>query len=160
MARCVLNTTECHLRVRPWFHLVNTQKSSHVAGVSDVRCLCGFPTRLYLALLVVRITSDTHNGNCACWCSCDRQHFCSRGTGLNSKPNLRLAASLAVPRPPSAFQDNEFNGRYFISHIFTSHQWRTEVGLGEGGWVWGVQTPRNSEGPSKSCQTQPDCENC
>ena len=27
--------------------------------------------------------------------------------------------------------------------------------------VWGVQTsPRNSEGPPKSCQTQPDCENC
>jgi len=27
---------------------------------------------------------------------------------------------------------------------------------------WGIQTPppRNSEGPPKSCQTQPDCENC
>ena len=24
----------------------------------------------------------------------------------------------------------------------------------------GVKTPRNSEGPRKSCQTQPDCENC
>jgi len=36
-------------------------------------------------------------------------------------------------------------------------QWHTE-----GGGVWGVQTPppRNSEGPPKSCQTQPDCENC
>ena len=30
-------------------------------------------------------------------------------------------------------------------------QWRTE------GEIWGVQTPpRNSEGPPKSCQTQPD----
>ena len=30
------------------------------------------------------------------------------------------------------------------------------------GWVWGVQTPPtpNSEGPPKSCQTQPHCENC
>ena len=29
------------------------------------------------------------------------------------------------------------------------------------GGVWGVQPPpRNSKGPPKSCQTQPDCENC
>ena len=33
-------------------------------------------------------------------------------------------------------------------------QWRTEGG------GWGVQPPQNSEGPPKSCQTQPDCENC
>ena len=34
------------------------------------------------------------------------------------------------------------------------------VAYREGG-VWGIQTPpppRNSEGPPKSCQTQPDCE--
>ena len=35
-------------------------------------------------------------------------------------------------------------------------QWRTE-----GGGVWGGSTPpRNFEGPPKSCQTQPDSENC
>ena len=33
-------------------------------------------------------------------------------------------------------------------------QWRTEGGVFE------VLTPPNSEGPPKSCQTQPDCENC
>ena len=39
--------------------------------------------------------------------------------------------------------------------ITVAWQWRTEGG------VWGVQTPpRNFEGPPKSCQTQPDCENC
>ena len=33
-------------------------------------------------------------------------------------------------------------------------------GVPSGGGVWGVQLPsRNSEGPPKSCQTQPDCEN-
>jgi len=32
-------------------------------------------------------------------------------------------------------------------------------GLPMGGGC-GVQTPRHSEGPPKSCQTQPDCENC
>ena len=39
----------------------------------------------------------------------------------------------------------------------TCRQWRTEGGGGVG---LGVQTPppRNSEGPPKSCQTQPDCE--
>jgi hypothetical protein len=39
-------------------------------------------------------------------------------------------------------------------------QWRTEGG--GGGAVWGGSNspPRNSEGPPKSCQTQPDCENC
>ena len=32
-------------------------------------------------------------------------------------------------------------------------------GVPRGGW--GVQPPpRNSEGPPKSCHTQPDCENC
>ena len=38
----------------------------------------------------------------------------------------------------------------------SSEQWRTEgCGLG------GSNPPlRNSEGPPKSCQTQPDCENC
>jgi len=37
------------------------------------------------------------------------------------------------------------------------YQWRT----GGGGGSWGVQTPpppRNSEGPPKSYQTQPDCD--
>ena len=34
-------------------------------------------------------------------------------------------------------------------------QWRTEGGFG----VFNPP-PRNSEGPPKSCQTQPDCENC
>ena len=32
---------------------------------------------------------------------------------------------------------------------------------GGGGEEFGVlKPPRNSEGPPKSCQTQPDCENC
>jgi len=34
-------------------------------------------------------------------------------------------------------------------------QWRTEGGLGGGG----SNPPRNSKGPPKSCQIQPDCEN-
>ena len=42
-----------------------------------------------------------------------------------------------------------------VNRTATSHQWRTE-GVG-----WGVQHPYpNSGGPPKSCQTQPDCENC
>ena len=28
------------------------------------------------------------------------------------------------------------------------------------GGCWGSTLPRNSGGPPKSCQTQPDCENC
>jgi len=38
-------------------------------------------------------------------------------------------------------------------HDLRGDQWRTEGG-------WGFNPPGNSEGPSKSCQTQPDCENC
>ena len=34
------------------------------------------------------------------------------------------------------------------------------VASGVPGGVWVVQPPRNSEGPPKSCQTQPNCENC
>ena len=37
----------------------------------------------------------------------------------------------------------------------TLHQWRTEGGFG----VF-KPPPQNSEGRPKSCQTQPDCENC
>jgi len=33
-------------------------------------------------------------------------------------------------------------------------------GVPRGGGFGGVQTPQNSEGPPKSCQTQPNCENC
>ena len=36
------------------------------------------------------------------------------------------------------------------------YQWRTEGG----GGLRGSNAPRNAEGPPKSCQTQPDCENC
>jgi hypothetical protein len=49
-------------------------------------------------------------------------------------------------------------------HVFW-HVFDIILGLATGsgvpsGRVWGVQTPpRNSEGPPKSCQTQPDCEN-
>ena len=39
---------------------------------------------------------------------------------------------------------------------FSSHQWRAEGGFGR----FNPPPPRNSEGPPKSCQTQPDCENC
>ena len=44
---------------------------------------------------------------------------------------------------------------YFTS-IMSGEQWRTERG------EFGVfnPPPRNSDGPPKSCQTQPDCENC
>jgi len=42
---------------------------------------------------------------------------------------------------------------FFFPLIYHFTQWRTEGG-GVGGF-----TPRNSEGPPKLCQTQPDCEN-
>jgi len=48
-------------------------------------------------------------------------------------------------------------GKY-LSLEMASHriQWRTE----RGGGCSNRPLPRNSEGPPKSCQTQPDCENC
>jgi hypothetical protein len=47
-----------------------------------------------------------------------------------------------------------YTRRSLRSHLCESVAYR--------GGVWGVQTPppRNSEGPSKSCQTQPDCKIC
>jgi len=42
-------------------------------------------------------------------------------------------------------------------------QWRTEGRFGGGGsspHPTPTPTPRNFKGPPKSCQTQPDCENC
>ena len=54
-----------------------------------------------------------------------------------------------IPELYSDFEATAFGGR-----IKTNH-WRTEGGVG------GFKPPpRNSEGPPKSCQTQPDCENC
>jgi len=40
--------------------------------------------------------------------------------------------------------------------VYLFKQWRSEGGGGVGVF----KPPRNSEGPSKSCQTQPNCENC
>ena len=55
-----------------------------------------------------------------------------------------------------------------VKYIFAA--WRTSASICltihtsgvERGVVWMVQPPppRNSEGPPKSCKTQPDCENC
>ena len=42
----------------------------------------------------------------------------------------------------------------FFLHIFHSS------GVPRGRGLGGSNPPRNSEGPPKSCQTQPDCENC
>ena len=47
----------------------------------------------------------------------------------------------------ASFKEEAFGS---VSHS----QWRTEGGLGCS------TPPRNSEGPPKSCQTQPDSENC
>jgi len=41
-----------------------------------------------------------------------------------------------------------------VGTAYTVKQWRTEGGFGV------FNPPRNSESPPKSCQTQPDCENC
>ena len=41
--------------------------------------------------------------------------------------------------------------------LLTFKQWHTKGRVGLGGLN---PPPRNSEGPPKSCQTQPDCENC
>ena len=40
--------------------------------------------------------------------------------------------------------------------ICSTYQWRTEGGFG----VFKIPPQKNSEGPPKSCQSQPDCENC
>ena len=53
--------------------------------------------------------------------------------------------------------DCEVTASSDLSNSSPPHQWRTQGG------VSGVQTPpspRNSEGPPKSCQTQRDCEKC
>ena len=83
----------------------------------------------------------------------------SASTCVREVPGLILSL-ISCLRTSSAFQDTEFNGRYYISNIFPFHQWRTKGGgwRGLGGFV--PPTPRNSENPSKLCETQPDCENC
>jgi len=42
--------------------------------------------------------------------------------------------------------------------VYAPRQWRTEGGWG--GSNSALPPFRKSEGPPKSCQTQPDCENC
>jgi len=44
-------------------------------------------------------------------------------------------------------------------HYIRMHGKQNTVAYREGG-LEGLTPPRNSEGPPKSCQTQPDCENC
>ena len=67
----------------------------------------------------------------------------------------------AIPRlllwiHTSAFWDDAMQAGRRVPTLFFlgGGQWRTREGLG-------VPNPhRNSEGPPKSCQIQPDCENC
>jgi len=69
-----------------------------------------------------------------CYCSC-----------LERGPTLRTKHNCTVLIENSEYAFGDYNVK----------QWRTEGG------GFGVQALlRNSVGPPKSCQTQPDCENC
>jgi len=59
-----------------------------------------------------------------------------------------------TPLPP--LEAVSCNHSYTPTNAVIYYQWRTEGGLG----VQPPLPPRNSEGPPKSCQTQPDCEKC
>jgi len=48
---------------------------------------------------------------------------------------------------------------YFFSSSLLGRNIFLSSGVPWGGG-WGFNPPRNSEGPPKSCQTEPDCENC
>ena len=49
---------------------------------------------------------------------------------------------------------------FHIVQVVPASSMFSGVPRGEGGWGVQTPTPRNSEGSPKSCQTQPDCENC
>ena len=73
-------------------------------------------------------------------------HLFSRGFSLLSLPpsfSLQSISRNIISMRP----------RCFLANFLQSVTYRGEV--------WGFQPPpRNSEGPPKSCQTQPSCENC
>ena len=52
------------------------------------------------------------------------------------------------------FFSSKGSNRCWLLALYDTPQWRTEGGVGV------LNPPRNSEGPPKSCQIQPDCENC
>ena len=57
---------------------------------------------------------------------------------------------------------NEIAWKLQLISVILAQRWHFHhsSGVPKGGGFGGVQTPRNSEGSPKSCQTQPDCENC
>ena len=77
------------------------------------------------------------------------------GTGRLKTGGRCLSAGARHLDGRSCYQSVFFyGGKKTCGHFCACEQWRTEGG-------WGVQpSPRNSEGPPKSCQTQPDCEHC
>ena len=67
-------------------------------------------------------------------------------------PILRVAANILNKQSWAA--DKGWSSSLEVGRG-ADNRWRTEGGLGGS-----TPPPRNSEGPPKSCQTQPDCENC
>ena len=75
-------------------------------------------------------------------------HFCSWVSSLIFYSNIDHHANYASVVPS-------------VSSVWLCLHFIILVPVAYRGGVWGVQTsPQNSEGPPKSCQTQPDCENC
>jgi len=106
-------------------------------------------------------------------------------TPSSAEVKERVRLHLYSPSGPSWLVLGEFYPFYLYLYLYVCCIWWTKktvwglkdceqpwfgkpsftnyaVAYRKGGGVWGVQTPptpRNSEGPPKSCLTQPDCEN-
>jgi len=69
--------------------------------------------------------------------------------------HIYIVSLINCIQPDDGHSSNDRN--MLVDKLYTPDQWRTEMGVG------GFNPPppfRNSGGPPKSCQTQPDFENC
>ena len=113
-------------------------------------------TGLYVCYTLLKRTQLTCR---ACVESCNTRND-GRGETYRSRKKFLFTAWPSFHLLPFVrwFVYHKTEVKFTCSSNYIEHyQWRTE-----GGGTWSFQTPppRNSEGPPKSCQTQPDCENC
>ena len=161
-----------HMEVRRFNFRSSTWRAAHRSETIMPCALIGLHLRLNLSGRSKLVACKCHSRRILLWCLVlPYNQLTTRKSIAVSKPNLtsfvetlsRVMESkgfLSHSQEPLTRPSREADGSIPSSHTLIIIIIIVIVsGVAREGW--GFNPPfRNSEGPPKSCQTQPDCENC